>query len=122
MEVSRNWGIYVAIYIISAAAIYFILVLRERLNNSLLIALMISLAIPLLVYFIKLSPRNTIGSGLSRYTMKCNSCHWEWMSNISERVPDKCPKCQKNNLEVVGWRKVSVKQSKGNKNLKEFFE
>ena len=122
MEVPKIQNSYFVIYIISAIVIYLFLILRQKLNNPIVFAVLIALTIPILVYFINLPSKKPLGSGLSRYTMKCNSCHWEWMSNITEKTPDKCPKCHKDNLEVVGWRKVEAKQAKSNKDLKEFFK
>lgn len=122
MEIRKGFWIYAIAYIVSAIAIYLVFTLKERLNNPLILALLIALAIPLLIYFINLPLKRMLGSGLSRYTMRCNSCHWEWMSNIGEKAPDTCPKCHKNNLGIVGWRKIEADEIKNNKTLEEFFK
>lgn len=113
---------YLMIYVVSVALIYLILVLKQRIISPLAMALIMALFGPILYFVITLAPKNIITEGLSRYTMKCKNCNWEWMSNITEKVPESCPRCHKNNVDIIGWRKIEMKEIKGDKTLQEFFK
>jgi len=65
------------------------------------------------------------GKTAIRYTMYCNNCGWEWISNTTENEikPSVCPNCrEKGKLELIGWRKVSLFPKKINKDLRKFFK
>ena len=122
MRIPRNRFLFPIIYIVSAILIYLVFIIKQRITNTLIISLLIALIITLFFYFLTNIPKNIVMQGMSRYTMKCTNCNWEWMSNIAEKAPDVCPRCKKHKLEIIGWRKVSVEEAKSNKTLQDFLK
>lgn len=55
-----------------------------------------------------------------RFNMLCKDCNWEWMSNITKSKPKTCPKCKKNNLEMVGYKNIKNPQNKKDSDLRSF--
>lgn len=65
------------------------------------------------------------GKEAIRYNMYCKDCGWEWISNTRDKniKPSMCPNChEKGNMEVIGWRMVSISPKKTNRDLRKFFK
>lgn len=101
----------IIIYIFLAALIYFLLNLNKFIKGNFWIALIIAAIITFVYVWSKFYNKNEHilkPEGFGRYSMHCKNCNWDWMSHITNKIPTQCPNCKENNnLEVIGWRKVS---------------
>lgn len=66
---------------------------------------------------------NISKKGLVRYTLLCNSCNWEWMSNVTDKKYNKkCPNCgETSRIELIGIRRVRKLPKRSNKDLTSYF-
>jgi len=95
---------------------------KNVLLTSFIIAIFILLSYVTKNFLERINVPHFSGKTALRYTMLCRSCGWEWMSHTTDKKPSKCPNCgEKDNLEVLGWRKVRIPLQKVNKDLRAFF-
>lgn len=119
----------VIIYIVSFIIVFLSLSLRNIVINNYILTALISLFVLIFAgVFVVFQgyhkiPVDVSGKKTLRYSMLCHNCNWEWMSNTSDKAPNKCPNCgERSKLELVGWRKVQVLPRKSNKDLTSFFK
>jgi len=117
-------GIFVGVFIVTVIALSLFRVIENKYLLALVYSVLILILLKVLSMFSNLSkvPLSS-GPNMTRYTMLCHNCNWEWMSNTTEKEsPTKCPNCgEKSKLEVVGYRKVQKFQKKSEKELTSFF-
>ncbi|MEK6974253.1 MAG: hypothetical protein AABW41_03395 [Nanoarchaeota archaeon] len=119
---------FVTIYVILFLSILLSLFLIDLIKNTLILAVLLAI-IPLVDYFwYSLITKDKLliseDKRLIRYTMHCKICGWEWMSNVSDKIPTVCPNCHsKEKSELIGWRKVRLSDGKQKeKDLRKFFK
>lgn len=115
--------LYIVFFLLTLAIIYS----SRYLKNIIALSLIVSI-VPALLYFAyyTINKKETIlvsDKTAVRYTMHCKSCGWEWMSNVSEKVPSVCPNCRsREKAEVIGWRRVRLSSERQKeKDLRKFF-
>lgn len=116
--------VYICIFVLSL-----IIVTASKFIKN-MVALSFLVSVILFILFIvlnKLNVNEMIVSGEKtsiRYTMHCRDCGWEWMSNVSDKIPTVCPNCHsKEKSELVGWRKVRPSDGKQKeRDLRNFFK
>jgi len=98
---------------------------QSSIKNKMILAVILITALVLPYALILFKKKNIFvpqEKGALRYSMYCKNCNWEWMSNVTGmRAPTQCPNCrEKENLEVLGWRKVNPKTRKGEGDLRKY--
>tara|TARA_Y100000310_G_C20658842_1_gene803533 strand:+ start:57 stop:407 length:351 start_codon:yes stop_codon:yes gene_type:complete len=106
------------VYVLS----FIIILLLGFVDNIYLRSGLGALGVAVIVFMLVYRKEVKFSGGNLRYSMLCNKCHWEWMSNVTEEKPRKCPSCSNVNLEVLGWRKVVNIPKKKDKELDVYFK
>ena len=124
MGESQNISFFIAIYVVVSIAIFIILTMAKIIQSTIIMSLITSLFLVLFLYLFRQKSETFLpNKGLLRYSMLCNNCNWEWMSNVSREgnPPKTCPNCHQNNLQVTGWRTVKAIK-KQETDLRKFFK
>tara|TARA_Y100000310_G_scaffold344806_1_gene459653 strand:+ start:4041 stop:4403 length:363 start_codon:yes stop_codon:yes gene_type:complete len=117
----KSISFLLGVYLLSFIFVLGLSFLNDRFENIYLFSGLVALGVLLIV--LVLFSHEEVGfleEGSLRYSMLCNKCHWEWMSNTGEKRPSRCPSCKGDRLEVLGWRKV-VNKKRGDKDLTSYF-
>lgn len=110
---------------LSVPVVYILLVSNNTFLLKTVVAILFFLSLLSIALHLNISKKESVlpseSSEMLRYTMSCRSCGWEWMSQVTRKslAPTKCPNCNENRLEIIGWRRVKILNQE-NKDLRSF--